>query len=112
MFVSYYLHKFLKLYVSHTKEMSQLQKQPSEVFYWKSSSYKFRRKHVRYGLFLIEFQAQVWTANVLRDFNKGFFCEYWENFKKTYFQENLQITASAVPASYCKIFFLGASFCS
>ena len=36
MSVSWYLHKFLKLYVSQTKKMSQLQKQPPEVFYRKS----------------------------------------------------------------------------
>ena len=48
--------------------------------------------------------AGLKTCNCIkRDFNKGFFCEYCENFKSTYFQENLQITASAVPTSYCKI---------
>ena len=45
MFVSYYLHKFLKLYVSQTKKLSQLKKQPPEVFYRKSYSKKFRNIH-------------------------------------------------------------------
>ena len=51
--------------------------------------------------FLIELQA--WRpATVLKETTtKMFFCEYCENFKKTYFQEKLQTTASAVPASYC-----------
>ena len=52
--------------------------------------------------------AGLKTCNCIkRDFNKGFFCEYCENFKKTCFQENLQTTASAVPASYCQNFSQG-----
>ena len=35
MFVPHYLHKFLNLYISQTKELFQLQKQPPEVFYRK-----------------------------------------------------------------------------
>ena len=61
----------------------------------------FTGKHLRGSLFLIELQA--WRpATVLKETpTKMFFCGYCENFKKTYFQEKLQTTASAVPASYC-----------
>ena len=100
MFVSYYLHKFLKLYVSQTKEMSQLQKQPPEVFYRKISQYS-QEKPALESLFNRVAGVGLKTCNCIkRGFNKGFFCEYCENFKNTYFQENLQITASAVPVSY------------
>ena len=56
---------------------------------------------MRCSLFLIELQA--WKpATVLKEtLTKVFFCEYCENFKNTYFQENLQTTASAILASYC-----------
>ena len=117
MFVPYYLHKFLNLCISQTKELSQLQKQPPEVFYRKSCSYKFRNIHRKTPsletLFNTVASAGLKTCNCIkRDFNKVFFCEYCENFKNTNFQENLQITFSAVPASYSQYFFLGASFCS
>ena len=62
MLVSYYLHKFLKLYVSQTKEMSQLQKQPSEVSIEKAVLKNFAifmGKHLRHVLFLIELQVQA-----------------------------------------------------
>ena len=107
MFVSYYLHKFLKLYVSQTKKLSQLKKQPPEVFYRKSYSKKFRNIHRKTPalddcLFNRVAGAGLKICNYIkRDFNKRFFCEYCENFKNAYFQENLQTTASAVPASYC-----------
>ena len=45
---------------------------------------------------------QAWRpVTVLKETpTKVFCCEYCENFKNTYFQENMQATASAVPASY------------
>ena len=76
MLVSYYLHKFLKLYVSQTKEMSQLQKQPSEVSIEKAVLKNFAifmGKHLRHVLFLIELQVQAWPATVLKGtLTKGF----------------------------------------
>ena len=102
MFVSYYLHKFLKLHVSQTKEMSQLQKQPPEVFYRKTFHNIYRKTHALESLFNRVVGAGLKVCNCIkRDFNQGFFCEYCENFKSTYFQGNLQTTASAVPTSYC-----------
>ena len=61
MVVSYYLHKFLKLYVSHTKEMSQLKAAIRGVLLKKLllNIAIFMGKYLRYGLFLIELQAQA-----------------------------------------------------
>ena len=58
-------------------------------------------KPLHWTLFLIE--LQVWRpAIVLKEtLTKVFACEYCENFKNTFFQEYLQTTVSAVPASYC-----------
>ena len=61
----------------------------------------FTGKHLRWTLFFNRV-AGLKTCNCIkRDSNKDVFCGYCENFKKTYFQEKLQTTASAVPASYC-----------
>ena len=62
MFVSCYLHKFSKLYVSQNKEMSQLQEQPSEVSIEKAVFRNFAiftEKYQRWSLFLIELLAQT-----------------------------------------------------
>ena len=73
MFAPYYLHKFLKLYVSQTKGMSQLQKQPSEVFYWKSCSQKFRNIHGKtpalWSIFNRVAGAGLTCNCIKRDFN-------------------------------------------
>ena len=78
MFVSCYLHKFSKLYVSQNKEISQLQEQPSEVSIEKAVFRNFAiftEKYQRWSLFLIELLAQTWrsakgfpvnTPNILR----------------------------------------------
>ena len=61
----------------------------------------FTGKHLRWTLFFNRV-AGLKPATVLKETpTKMFFCGYCENFKKTYFQEKLQTTASAVPASYC-----------
>ena len=55
----------------------------------------FTGKHLRWNLFLTELQARK-PATVLKETpRKVFFCEYCENFKSTYFEENLQATASS-----------------
>ena len=54
----------------------------------------FTEKRLRWRLFLIELKLKETPTKV-------FSCEYCEDFKNTYFQENLQTTASAVPAFYC-----------
>ena len=62
MFVSCYLHKFLKLYVPQNKEMSQLQEQPPEVSIEKAVFRNFAiftEKYQRWSLFLIELLAQA-----------------------------------------------------
>ena len=49
--------------------------------------------------------AGLKTCNCIkRDCNKGFFCEYCENFKSTYFQENLQNNC------FCSSYFLLLKF--
>ena len=45
MFVSCYLHKFVRLYISQTKRMSQFQKRSPEVFYRKICSCRIRIIH-------------------------------------------------------------------
>ena len=74
----------------------------------------FTGKHLRYGLFSTELQAQAWRpATVLKGtFTKGFSVNIGKTLRRPIFKKILPTTASAIPASYCKDFFLGASFCS
>ena len=44
--------------------------------------------------FLIKMQAFRAPALLKRDSNTGVFCEHWEIFKNTYFEEHLQTAAS------------------
>ena len=70
--------------------MSQLQKQLHNIH---------RKKPALESLFNRVAGAGLKTYNCIKR-DKGFFCEYYENFKSIYFQENLQKTASAVLTSY------------
>ena len=44
--------------------------------------------------FLMKMQAFRPAALLKRDSNTGVFCEHWESFKNTYFEEHLQTAAS------------------
>ena len=52
------------------------------------------RKHLHWSLFLIQLQAWRPAAVLKETPTKIFFCDYCENLKNIYFQENLQTTAS------------------
>ena len=87
------------------KKMSHFQKQPPEVFYRKSYSEKFRDIYKKTPALESPFNrlAGFKTCNFFlkKKPTQGFSCERYKVFKNTYFEENFQTTASAIPASYC-----------
>ena len=58
----------------------------------------FTGKHLRWSLLLIDFRASRPATFFKVTPTQVFSCEYCKIF---YFDENLRITASAVPTSYC-----------
>ena len=71
MFVPYYLRKFLNLYISQTKEISQC-RSSHQRFSIEKAVFKnfaiFTGKRLRWRLFLIQLQAQAWRpATVLKE---------------------------------------------
>ena len=59
----------------------------------------FSRKNLCWRLFLIELQVKRPVTLLKETPTKVFSSEYCEIFKSTYFEENLQTTASAIPVS-------------
>ena len=115
MFVSYYLHKFLKLQISKPKKLCQFQKQSPEVLCKKAVLKNlaiFTGKALCWSPFLIEWHA--WRAAILlkETPTQVFSCDYCKIFKSTYFQENLRTIGPTNLASYYSYFFLGACFWS
>ena len=58
----------------------------------------FTGKRLCWSLLLINLRA---SRPVTLTPTQVFSCEYCKVLKNTYFDENLQTTASAIPASYC-----------
>ena len=95
--------------------MSQLLKQPPELFYRKSFSEKFRNIYRKTPVLEPPFKglAGFKTCNFLeKGLQHRCFPMNIAKFKTTYFDEKLRATASAVLTSYCQYFFWGVFFCS
>ena len=94
-------------------KLCKFQKQPPELFYVKSYSYKFRNIHSKTpllkSLFLIKLQAFMPVALLKKESNTGVL-QYCRIFKNTYFKGHLQ---SAVSEICCILIFafLVLQFC-